>query len=260
VQPLTISIVQTATHWHDPEANRQMFDRWFGEVASDSALVVLPEMCSTGFTMSSEAVAESMDGPTVAWLRGAARELGKAICCSVVIGEGGLFYNRLIWTAPDGTLTTYDKRHLFRMAEEHEHYAAGGEKAVVQLAGWRICPLVCYDLRFPVWFRNRGDYDIFLCVANWPAARQAAWNTLLRARAIENQVFAVGCNIVGTDGNNVAYGGGSAVYGPDGTMLVEVFDSEKIVEVALDHEVLESQRRVFPVWRDADQFTLDMEK
>lgn len=253
---MKIAVVQTETDWHDAAANRRRFDAWFEQVEPDTDLVVLPEMFSTGFTMDSREVAETMDGPTVAWLGERAAALDAVLVGSVVIREGERWFNRLVWMAPDGTATTYDKRHRFRMAGEHEHYDAGAERVVVTLDDWRVCPLICYDLRFPVWSRNRGDYDILIYPANWPAARQAHWNGLLRARAIENQCFAIGVNRVGTDGNGVVYRGGTAVYDFEGTPLVEIFDDEQLVHLRLDRQGLDRYRAAFPAWRDADDFDL----
>ena len=253
---MKIALVQTETDWHDAAANRRRFDAWFEQVEPDTDLVVLPEMFSTGFTMDSREVAETMDGPTVAWLRDRAAALDAVLVGSVVIRAGERWFNRLVWMAPDGTATTYDKRHRFRMAGEHEHYDAGAERVVVRLDDWRVCPLICYDLRFPVWSRNRGDYDVLIYPANWPAARQGHWNGLLRARAIENQCFAIGVNRVGTDGNGVVYRGGTAVYDFEGTPLVEVFDDEQLVHVRLDRQGLDRYRAAFPAWRDADDFDL----
>ena len=256
MQPLTVSLIQTDTRWHDPAANRARFDRWFEAVPDAAQLVVLPEMFSTGFTMASAEVAEPMDGPTVAWMRDRAADLGRTLCGSVVIEDGGRCFNRFLWVAPDGTLECYDKRHRFRMAGEHEHYDAGSRRRVMRLGEWRILPLVCYDLRFPVWLRNRGDYDLLLAVANWPAPRQNAWNALLRARAIENLAYAAGVNIVGTDGNGVPYTGGSAVYDPEGRALAEAEDSASLLTVTLDGEALAEYRERFPAWQDADDFEL----
>ena len=256
MQPLTVSVIQASTHWHEPAANREMFSRLLAQVPAETDLVLLPEMFSTGFTMDSVAVAETMQGETVAWLQAQAATLDKVLCGSVVISAGGEYFNRFICAKPGGGLVCYDKRHRFRMAGEHEHYQAGGKKIVFDVAGWRICPMVCYDLRFPVWFRNNGEYDALICVANWPAARQQAWNTLLRARAIENQVYVAAVNIVGKDGNRVRYGGGSAGYGPDGEVLMEVFDTEQIATCTLDPEPLAALRDQFPVWQDADNFIL----
>jgi predicted amidohydrolase len=257
VRPLTLALIQTATRWHDPPANRRLFDDWFAAVPDAADVIVLPEMFSTGFTMASAAVAESMDGPTVDWMRDRAHHLGKVICGSLVIGEGNRCFNRFIWMPPDGVPVTYDKRHRFRMAGEHAHYAAGAARPVIRWGDWRILPLVCYDLRFPVWLRNRGDYDLLLAVANWPSARKLAWDTLLRARAIENLACAVGVNIVGVDGNGVEYAGGTAAYGPDGAGLLESVADPGVYCVTLDGDGLNDFRARFPAWQDADPFTLD---
>ncbi len=254
MQPLTLSLVQTATRWHDPAGNRDSIEGWLAQVPGAAEIVVLPEMFSTGFTMASEEVAETMSGPTVRWMREAAARLGAVVCGSLVIAEHGRCYNRFLWATPEGEVTCYDKRHRFRMAGEHEHYAAGDTRCTVTLGDWRILPAVCYDLRFPVWLRNRGDYDLMLVVANWPAARQAAWNVLLRARAIENLAYAAGVNILGTDGNGVAYEGGSAVYDPEGRVCLDAAGTPGVHTVTLDGDALRSYRARFPAWQDADDF------
>ena len=258
MQSLTVSLIQTHTYWHDPEANRALFDELFEQVPRVAQLVVLPEMFSTGFTMDSSRAAEAMDGATVSWMRERAQTLGKVLCGSVVICESGQYFNRFIWTTPGGELRGYDKRHLFRMASEHEHYAAGRERCLLELAGWRICPAICYDLRFPVWLRNRGDYDVLLVVANWPAARQQAWRTLLRARAIENQAYCIGVNIVGSDPNGLHYHGGTAAYAHDGKVLSESGNGPSVVTQVLPWQSLQSAREQFPVDLDADAFTLSV--
>jgi len=260
MQPLTLSLIQTGTHWHAPHANRALFEDWFAGVPDDAQVIVLPEMFSTGFTMDSVEVAESMRGATVSWLQSQAARLGKVICGSLVIEDHGRYYNRFVWVPPEGSVTTYDKRHRFRMAGEHLHYSAGENRCVVDLAGWRVCPMICYDLRFPVWFRSRGDYDVLVCVANWPAARAQAWTSLLRARAIENQCYMVGVNIVGVDGNQVAYSGGSAIYAPDGAALLEAGAASGVFTASLDGAALLDYRARFPAWQDADAFTLPDEK
>jgi len=256
---LTLSLVQAATHWHDPEANRSMFSGLLTGLAEDVRVVLLPEMFSTGFTMHSAQVAETMDGETVEWMRQESAGLDKVLCGSVVIEEAGAYYNRFLAAYPDGDVLTYDKRHRFRMAGEHQHYSAGGEKIVFEVDGWRICPMVCYDLRFPVWFRNRDEYDVLVCVANWPAARRDAWTTLLRARAIENQAYVAAVNIVGTDGNGVMYSGGSACYTGDGGVLGEAFDTAQTLTCTLSASGLHDLRQAFPVSRDADDFELKTE-
>lgn len=256
MRPLSLALIQNETHWHAPDENRALFEPLIRASAERADLIVLPEMFSTGFTMASRAVAEPMDGPTVTWLKNTAREISTTLCGSVVIESDGQYFNRFIWATPQGEVLHYDKRHLFRMAGEHEHYDVGGSKTVFEIEGWRVCPMVCYDLRFPVWFRNEGDYDAIVCVANWPAARRDAWLTLLRARAIENQVYAAGVNRVGVDGNSVAYSGGTAAYGPDGEVLAERLDDAGVEFVSFDGERLANRREEFPVWRDADGFEL----
>ena len=257
MRALTVSLIQGATHWHDQAANRKMFEALLEKVPDATNLVLLPEMFSTGFTMDSAEVAESMDGETVGWLKAQAERFDKAVCGSIVVSDAGSYFNRFLCALPGGELVCYDKRHLFRMAGEHERYRAGGEKIIFEVGGWRICPMVCYDLRFPVWFRNNLEYDALICVANWPARRLQAWNTLLRARAIENQVYVAAVNIIGTDGNGVEYAGGSAVYDPAGEVMAEVFDTQQIVTCVLQPEPLLALREEFPVWQDADDFKLD---
>ena len=263
MRTLEIALLQSPTVWHDPEANRILFTNAIAELQPEVKLVVLPEMFSTGFTMQTE-VAESMDGATVAWMQAMAANSQKVICGSVVIRDRGACFNRFIWAAPGAELIWYDKRHLFRMANEHQHYAAGGDQITVVLEGWRIRLAVCYDLRFPVWLRNQQrrdghgdlDYDLLLVVANWPAPRQKAWNTLLQARAVENQAYVAGVNIVGVDGNDVAYTGGSAIYAPDGTTVCEQDDNPSVLLGALDRRTLQDFRERFPAWQDADPFTI----
>ena len=253
MRALKVALVQTAPYWHDAAANRALFDEACGQIG-DADLVVLPEMFSTGFTMASREVAETMQGETVAWMRARAAEFDTTIAGSVVIEDNGEFFNRLVWMPPDGDEVVYDKRHLFRMADEHQHYAAGDDRVTTSIGSWRVRLAVCYDLRFPVWLRATDDYDVLLCVANWPAARQSAWNTLLRARAVENLCYTVAVNRVGRDGNDVDYRGGSAVYDAEGNTLAEVFDDAAIVRVSLDLDLLHDYRRRFPAWRDADDF------
>ena len=255
MSPLTFALVQSATRWHDPAGNREDFAAILSALSEPSDVVVLPEMFSTGFTMDSKALAESMEGETVAWMREQSQAMGCVVCGSVIIEDGG-YFNRLIWASPDGDIQHYDKRHLFRMASEHQFFAAGRDRVIVECLGWRLCLSVCYDLRFPVWMRNQGDYDALLCVANWPALRAMAWQTLLRARAIENQVYSIGVNIVGTDGNGLHYSGDSAVYAPDGQTLIAAKQKEGVLVATLQPSVLTTLRQTFPVALDADNFEL----
>lgn len=258
---LHVSLVQAATVWHDPVANQKLFARQLQTLTSAEPqpdLVLLPEMWSTGFTMASTEVAETMDGPSVAWMVEQAGRLDCVVAGSLVIEDDGHYFNRFIAADADGLLLTYDKRHLFRMADEHEHYQAGGAKQTFMVKGWRVCPMVCYDLRFPVWFRNQADYDLLVCVANWPAARREAWTTLLKARAIENQAYVAAVNIVGVDGNEVVYSGGSAAYSADGAALCELFDEPAMRTVKLERAPLLELRAAFPVWRDADRYQVEL--
>ena len=255
MSPLTVGLVQSATRWHDPAGNRDDFAATLADMRQLCDIAVLPEMFSTGFTMDSKRLAESMDGNTVLWMKAQSRALGCVVCGSLIIEDGG-YFNRFIRATPDGEIQYYNKRHLFRMADEHQFYDAGKERVVVAFNGWRIRLSVCYDLRFPVWLRNQGDYDLLLCVANWPGARAVAWQTLLRARAIENQAFCIGVNIVGTDGSGLSYAGDSAVYAPGGDILAAAGRAEGVTFATLEPSVLTAMRQAFPVALDADSFDL----
>jgi len=256
VSVVTVSLIQTATHWHAPARNREHFQRFFPQVPAASALLLMPEMFSTGFTLQPELVAESMQGPTASWLSEQARQQGRAIGGSAVMAEADRYFNRFLLALPDTSLVTYDKRHCFRMAGEHEHYASGNARPVWNVQQLRVRPSVCYDLRFPIWLRRRDDYDLLVCVANWPAVRLDAWRTLLKARAIENQSYVAGVNILGRDGNGVEYAGGSTVFGPDGRCLLDAQDREGVFSVELDLKLLTQYRHDFPAWQDADGFNV----
>jgi len=263
-QPLRVSLVQGDTRWHDAAANRAYYGDLVRALRGQSDLIVLPETFTSGFTNETLGNAETMEGESLRWLAALAAEVDTVITGSLVTRVGELCVNRLVWMRPDGSFEIYDKRHLFRMAREHERYAAGAERLIVELKGWRICPLVCYDLRFPVWIRNRYDatvagrfdYDLVLFVANWPSARRYAWQTLLRARAIENLSYCIGVNRVGTDGNGLHYAGDSAVLDFLGQPVVELGASELTVTATLDATALAAHRTRFPAWMDADRFEL----
>lgn len=257
---MRVTPVQTDLVWHDPAANRRKLDGVLAPLAGATDLVVLPEMFTTGFTMAAESVAEPAAGPTVDWLRCRAAGLRAVITGSIVTRDQGKYFNRLIWMRPDGTHEVYDKRHLFRMAREHEHYSAGSRRIVVDLNGWKVCPLVCYDLRFPVWSRNRigsnDGFDVLLYVANWPERRRYAWQTLLKARAIENLCYCVGVNRVGKDGVDIDYAGDSAVLDFLGQPLTPAAEGELAHTVTLDRAALQAFRQKFPAYLDADDFDL----
>jgi predicted amidohydrolase len=262
MQTLRVSLVQGATRWHDPAGNREYYGSLIAPLAGRTDLVVLPETFTSGFSNEAIHNAETMDGPSVAWLREKAKELDAAITGSVQLRASEGVFNRLLFVTPDGEVRHYDKRHLFRYADEHKRYASGRDKLIVEWKGWRICPLVCYDLRFPVFSRNghdpqRGfDYDLVLFVANWPAARAHAWRTLLRARAIENLSYCLGVNRVGTDGNQLPYSGDSGVLDYLGQAMVDLGAQEQTVTVTLDPAALAAFREKFPAWMDADAFEL----
>jgi len=253
---LRVTLVQTALAWQDPPANRRNLAAHFRGLVGHTDLVVLPEMFSTGFSMAAESLAEEMDGPTVGWMREEAAALGSVITGSLIVREQGRCRNRLVWARPDGSVAHYDKRHLFRMANEQQHYVAGDRRLVVEIKGWRVCPMVCYDLRFPVWSRCRDDYDALLYVANWPARRAHAWATLLRARAIENLCYVVGVNRVGRDGNGASYAGDSVALDFLGQPLGSEGGGDRVETAVLDLESLQAYRRDFPAQRDADRFEL----
>lgn len=255
---MRISMVQTTLDWRDPPANRARLAGLLAPLAGTTDVVLLPETFPTGFDMEGAESAEPMGGASCQWLADQARALDAAVVGSVFIRDGAGVYNRLLWAMPDGLITHYDKRHLFRMAGEHRRFAAGSVPLAVDWRGARFCPLVCYDLRFPVWSRRRAtlDYDVLVYVANWPAPRHYAWQQLLRARAIENQAFVLGVNRVGPDGNGVAYSGGSAAIDALGEPLVELGDRPETATVTLDLAAQRGLRERFPVERDADPFTL----
>lgn len=256
MQDLKISLVQTTLDWQQPERNRERMTRLLAPLAGQTDLIVLPEMFTTGFTMAPERVAEPMSGPTLAWLIEQAATLGAALCGSVVIEDQG-YRNRLLFVTPNGDVEYYDKRHLFRMANEHQHYQAGDQRRVIEYRGWRILPQVCYDLRFPVWCRNRNDFDLMLFVANWPAPRRHAWRTLLLARAIENQCYVAGVNRIGEDGKGLEYSGDSLLVDFKGQALLDAPAGEAFVKTGkLSGESLQQFRKRFPAWQDADAFGL----
>jgi omega-amidase len=257
---LNVTLVQAALVWHDAAANRRKFEALLAPLAGKTDLVALPEMFTTGFTMQPEQAAEIADGPTVDWMREQAAKIGAVIAGSIATRDAGQHFNRLVCMRPDGTYESYDKRHLFRMAHEHDHYTAGTRQVIVDVKGWKVRPLVCYDLRFPVWSRNQlggaGAYDLLLYVANWPERRRYAWQTLIKARAIENLSYCVAVNCVGRDGNGINYTGDSAAIDFLGQLLTEPSEQEFVTTVTLDLAALRAFRDKFPAHLDADEFQL----
>lgn len=251
---LKVALIQTALVWEDVDANLTMLDKKIGDMKKDCDLIVLPEMFSTGFSMNPGHLAESMNGRAVSWMIKKAEETGAVITGSVMTEDNDRFYNRLIWAQPDGNYSTYDKKHLFRYAGEDKVYTAGKSPVTLELSEWRIRPFICYDLRFPIWTRNLDlEYDLSIFVANWPARRSLHWRSLLRARAIENQSYVIGVNRVGVDGNNLEYAGHTSAISPLGEILCEEENNEIIQTVTLSKDALESYRKEFPAWMDADK-------
>ncbi len=264
MKDLRVSIIQGATRWHDPAGNRAYYAGLIAPLKGLTDLVVLPETFTSGFSNEAIGNAETMDGATVAWIREQAAALDAAVTGSVQVRTDKGVFNRMLFATPGGNLTHYDKRHLFSFAKEHERYAAGSERVTVEWKGWRILLQVCYDLRFPVFSRNRfdversgrPDYDLALYVANWPSARAYPWKTLLRARAIENLSYVVGVNRVGTDGNGLHYSGDSAVIDFLGHPASECTDQEMAVTTTLQADALQAHRAHFPAMLDGDRFSL----
>jgi omega-amidase len=254
---LNITLVQSDILWEDKAANLAHYEKLISEIKEKKEVVVLPEMFSTGFSMSPERLAEPMTGHSVQWMRDIAAKNRCILTGSLIIEEGGKYYNRLLWVQPNGNIGYYDKRHLFAYAHEDGHYTPGNKRLIVQVKGWRICVLVCYDLRFPVWARNQNEeYDVLLYVANWPERRSLAWKTLLQARAIENMSYVVGINRVGTDGKDIYYSGDSSVFGPLGETVWQQNGSAAVHTVTLEKQTLTTARENFPFLRDADKFVM----
>jgi len=253
---MKVAIIQSALVWENPQANRENFEEKINSIKGEINLIILPEMFTSGFTMNPAAVAETMTGETVVWMQTLAKANKAAITGSVVIEEGGAFYNRLLFVFPSGEVQFYDKRHLFTLAGEEKQYAKGGEKLIVEYLGWRIAPLVCYDLRFPVFSRNAEDYDLLIYVANWPSKRIHAWNSLLVARAIENMSYAIGVNRIGLDGNNHEYNGQSQIIDALGQTILAAANSEGVFITTLHKNTQEETRDRFRFLSDRDFFSI----
>lgn len=252
---LRIALIQHEILPNNPQHNLDVFAQEI-KLASGCDLVILPEVFTTGFCAGARNYAEAVGGRAYEWMARQANALGAVVTGSLVVKEGEDYFNRLVWMRPDGSYTHYDKRHLFRMAGEHTRYANGNKRVVVEVKGWRVLPLVCYDLRFPVWSRNRGDYDLAIYVANWPSARELHWNRLLQARAIENLSYVAGVNRIGVDEKQQHYGGDSSVYGPDGIELLQAKAANGCFIMQLSAQRLQEYRAAFPAHMDADNFEL----
>ena len=266
MQDLKITLIQSELHWEDIGANLAMFEEKIWQIGEPTDVIVLPEMFTTGFTMNAEKLAEMMNMRTFKWMKQIADQTGALLLGSFVANVHERFYNRLLWMEPGGNYKTYDKRHLFRMAAEHQTYTPGESLLIGYWKGWKICPLVCYDLRFPVWSRNRWNaslkkpnYDLLVYVANWPKVRINAWETLLKARAIENLSYVAGVNRVGLDGNGIEHNGQSAIMNPKGEPIFLVEDTQSIKTIELSANSLQAYRDKFPAFLDADDFSIEPE-
>jgi predicted amidohydrolase len=266
MQDFSITIIQSDLVWENIDKNLELFERKINTINHHSDLIVLPEMFTTGFAVNRTNLAEEVGGKGFLWMKKMAKQKNTAIVGSIAVKENNNYYNRLYWVNPDGNFFQYDKRHLFRMAHEDQFFTAGNKRLIVEYKGWKFCPLICYDLRFPVWSRNKWntehnaykpEYDVQIYVANWPEVRSYPWKKLLVARAIENQCYVAGVNRIGLDGNNISHSGDSAVLNPRGELISNIVSNEEKIEtVILSSSYIEEFRKVFPVGKDADAFDL----
>jgi predicted amidohydrolase len=254
---ITVAQIQADLIWEDIDANLEMLEALLEQVGAETNLIVLPETFSTGFTMQSDQFAEEEDGRALRWMQRMAWQKSTYITGSLIIKEAANIFNRLYWVSPSGIEGFYNKRHLFRMGREDKHFSAGTERPVFRLGEFRFLPQICYDLRFPVFARNRGDYDVLFYVANWPEHRHTVWETLLKARAIENLSYVLGTSRSGTDGLGVGHKGGSCTIDPKGRILGILDEKPGILTSKLDLEELRRFREKFPAWKDADRFTME---
>lgn len=252
---LQIALIQTHLFWENPEANRKAFTKKIASISAQVDAIVLPEMFTTGFTMNPGNMEGEEGERTMDWMKTMASKKNAALIGSIALKENGKFFNRLLVVYPNGELKTYDKKHTFTLAGEHKIYEAGTSRLIIELKGFRFCPLICYDLRFPVWARNTEDYDVLIYVANWPKPRIAAWDTLLKARAIENMSYCIGVNRIGMDGLGHEYPGHSAVYDVLGKQLV-YSEKDEILYVSLSKGNLLTNREKLRFLEDRDTFNL----
>jgi len=253
MRDIKITLIQTDLVWEDIDANISLFNEKINAIGEKTDLVILPEMFTTGFTLNASKLGQDMDGTSVKWLQEKSITIDADITGSIIVKFGEKYYNRLFWAKPDGELLIYDKRHLFRFAQEEKVYTAGDSHITVELNGWKIRPFICYDLRFPAWTRNIGkQYDLAVFIANWPEKRSSHWKSLLQARSIENQCYVIGVNRVGTDGNGLFYSGDSSIIDPLGKIIFQKHDTECTYTTDLSYHTLKEFRETFPAWMDAD--------
>ncbi len=253
---MKLALIQSSLFWENPKANRNYFEEKINEIIEKVDLIVLPEMFTTGFTMNPSDVAETMHGETIQWLQSLAKAKNSAITGTLIIKENGNFYNRLVFVFPSGEIIKYDKKHLFTLAGEDKVYTSGTEKLIIEYLGYKICPLICYDLRFPVFARNTEDYDVLIYMANWPKTRINAWDILLQARAVENMCYTIGVNRIGSDNNNFEYVGHSQAVDFLGNYILEPQEIEGAFIVELNKEKLNETREKLGFLNDRDSFEL----
>ncbi|MFA5403671.1 MAG: amidohydrolase [Ignavibacteria bacterium] len=253
---LKVTIIQSSLHWENIDKNIKMFSRKLDSLKEKTDLIVLPEMFTTGFTKNAKDFAEDINGKAINFLKEYSKKLKAGICGSVIIKSGNKFFNRLVYSSPTGKISYYDKRHLFRMGKEHSVYSGGNKHLILKIKNWRVAFFICYDLRFPVWCRNRNNYDAAVFVANWPTERNYYWKSLLLARAIENQCYVIGANRTGSDGNGFRYSGDSAVINPMGKYILDAGGKDGIFSAVPDKNVLGNFRKIFPAYKDSDKFKI----
>lgn len=255
---LTVSLVQTPLVWEQPQANLELFSQLLLQLPKHTQLVVLPEMFTTGFSMQTN-LAETEDGPALQWMHQQAQRLQIPVCGSIMFKENRRYYNRFVWMNPNGTNHMYNKRHLFSMGNEHLHYTPGTARMLIEYNGWNLFPIICYDLRFPIWLRrtHQFNYDAMLVVANWPDKRIQHWQTLLQARAIENQTYVLACNRIGTDASNTQHSGYSGSIDMQGNWMSKEVNTQTIITTTLQKEPLQQWRTTFPALDDADTFRVE---
>jgi predicted amidohydrolase len=254
---LKITLFQGYLFWENIDKNLQNITLRLSSIREKTNLIVLPEMFNTGFSMNAAELAEPIGGKTMNWMHQIAQDYNCVITGSIIIKENEKYYNRLIWMRSDGSYEHYDKRHLFALGKEHQTYTAGTKKLIVDLNGWKICPMICYDLRFPVWLRNvGGEYDLLLIVANWPERRAQHWRTLIPARAVENQAYVIGLNRIGHDGNEVYHSGDSTCIDPNGNVVYYKRDEEDVYTFSIIADEVKKTRRALPFLKDADEFSI----
>ncbi|NOR74127.1 MAG: amidohydrolase [Draconibacterium sp.] len=254
MQSLKITIIQPDIIWENPQGNIEKYSNWIDEI-EQTDVIILPEMFPTGFSMHSEKLKEKMNGTSIQWMKKMAVEKNTVVVGSLIIEDNNQVFNRALWVFPDGKIEKYDKRHLYTMGQEHLHYSPGNDKLIVEYKGWRFCPLICYDLRFPVWSRNQENYDVIIYMANWPSARHHVWKNLLIARAVENQSYCFGVNRTGTDGTELNYLGDSALVSPKG-FADFLGEKESVKTFEISYSDLHDFRKSFPLLDDRDEFQI----